>query len=217
MITRRKVLLGGLSTVAAGAVLARRGAADAQSNPMAGMQMPMPATPAPTVQATAPATPTGPHAAVVTPNGSTLPWRLVNGVKVFHLVAEPVHHDDRAGARDRGWGYNGGTPGSDDRSRRRRSRAASTSPIDSRSRRRVHWHGVLLPNGMDGVAGSHAARDPARRDVRLRVHAAAPGHVHVPPALRRDDPDGPRHDGDVHRASARAARPSCRIATSRSC
>src|SRR5262245_35477713 len=27
---------------------------------------------------------------VITPNGQTLPWKIVDGVKVFHLVAEPV-------------------------------------------------------------------------------------------------------------------------------
>src|SRR5258705_3927289 len=27
---------------------------------------------------------------VVTPNGSTLPWKILDGVKAFHLVAKPV-------------------------------------------------------------------------------------------------------------------------------
>src|SRR5439155_4746650 len=30
---------------------------------------------------------------VITPNGLTLPWKLVNGVKVYHLIAEPVTHE----------------------------------------------------------------------------------------------------------------------------
>jgi FtsP/CotA-like multicopper oxidase with cupredoxin domain len=34
----------------------------------------------------------------------------------------------------------------------------------------VHWHGIILPNGMDGVAGLTQRSDPARRDLALRVH-----------------------------------------------
>src|ERR1044071_5653597 len=30
---------------------------------------------------------------VTSPNGLTLPWKMVNGVKVYHLVAEPVTHE----------------------------------------------------------------------------------------------------------------------------
>src|SRR5882724_9642579 len=30
---------------------------------------------------------------VITPNGLTLPWKVVNGVKVYHLIAEPVSHE----------------------------------------------------------------------------------------------------------------------------
>jgi hypothetical protein len=30
---------------------------------------------------------------VITPNGSTLPFRVVDGVKIFHLIAEEVTHE----------------------------------------------------------------------------------------------------------------------------
>src|SRR5689334_18119823 len=30
---------------------------------------------------------------VVTPNGATLDWKIVEGVKVYHLVAEEVEHE----------------------------------------------------------------------------------------------------------------------------
>ena len=33
------------------------------------------------------------YKAVITPNGLTLPWKMVDGVKVFHLIAEPVTHE----------------------------------------------------------------------------------------------------------------------------
>ncbi len=53
----------------------------------------------------------GGQVAVVTPNGSTLPLTLVNGVKVGHLVAEAVKHEFTPGLEAEIWGYNGGTPG----------------------------------------------------------------------------------------------------------
>jgi hypothetical protein len=34
----------------------------------------------------------GGQPAVITPNGKALPWRTVNGVKVGHLIAQPVQH-----------------------------------------------------------------------------------------------------------------------------
>jgi manganese oxidase len=30
---------------------------------------------------------------VITPNNISLPWKMVDGVKVFHLIAEPVEHE----------------------------------------------------------------------------------------------------------------------------
>src|SRR5262245_10066393 len=49
--------------------------------------------------------------AVITPNGTTLPWRIVNGVKVGHLVAAPVQNEFAPGLSAECWGYNGSTPG----------------------------------------------------------------------------------------------------------
>ena len=44
---------------------------------------------------------------VVTLNGWTLPWRMNNGVKEFHLVAEPVVREMAPGFKAHLWGYNG--------------------------------------------------------------------------------------------------------------
>ena len=41
----------------------------------------------------------------------------------------------------------------------------------------VHWHGIFLPNGMDGVSGLTQRAIPVGRDVPLRVHAAPVRHV----------------------------------------
>ena len=43
---------------------------------------------------------------VVTLNGWTLPWRMNNGVKEFHLVAEPVVREMAPGFNAHLWGYN---------------------------------------------------------------------------------------------------------------
>ncbi len=48
---------------------------------------------------------------VVTLNGWTLPWRDNQGVKEFHLVAEPVVREMAPGFKAHLWGYNGQSPG----------------------------------------------------------------------------------------------------------
>src|SRR5882762_6430315 len=48
---------------------------------------------------------------VTTPNGTSLPFRMENGVKVFHLTAEPVKREFVDGFAVNCWGYNGTTPG----------------------------------------------------------------------------------------------------------
>ena len=52
-----------------------------------------------------------PYNPVVTPNGWTLPWRMNQGVKEFHLVAEPVVREMCEGFKAHLWGYNGQSPG----------------------------------------------------------------------------------------------------------
>ncbi|MEK9816388.1 MAG: twin-arginine translocation signal domain-containing protein, partial [Limnobacter sp.] len=52
-----------------------------------------------------------PYNPVVTLNGWTLPWRMNNGVKEFHLVAEPVLREMAPGMTAHLWGYNGQSPG----------------------------------------------------------------------------------------------------------
>ena len=89
---------------------------------------------------------------VVMPNGATLPFEKKGGVKVFHLTAEPVQHEIAPGLTIEAWGYNGMTPGpliecvEGDK-----VRIYVTNKLPEATT--VHWHGVFLPNGMDGVAG----------------------------------------------------------------
>jgi len=41
---------------------------------------------------------------VVTPNNVSLPWKIVAGVKVYHLVAEEVEHEFAPGLKAQCWG-----------------------------------------------------------------------------------------------------------------
>ena len=48
---------------------------------------------------------------VRTPNGATLPWKMVNGFKEFHLTIEEIDWEVAPGMKIKGGGYNGRTPG----------------------------------------------------------------------------------------------------------
>jgi FtsP/CotA-like multicopper oxidase with cupredoxin domain len=170
---RRKFIR--LSGVAAGAVLAARtravaaqdhaghkpADAEAAREPAhvhgsATNEPPSAALPAVTVPATPVDVPrlaaAGNVPAVITPNGSTLPLRLVAGVKVGHLIAGPVQHTFAPGLSAECWGYNGSTPGPTiEVVEGDRLRIYVTNRLPEPST--VHWHGVIVPNGMDGVAG----------------------------------------------------------------
>src|SRR4029077_8000624 len=86
------------------------------------------------------------------PDGALLPSRVQNGVRVFHLRAEPVRHQIAPGLDVQAWGYNGTTPGPVlEASEGERVRIYVTNALPEATS--IHWHGVLVPNGMDGVAG----------------------------------------------------------------
>jgi FtsP/CotA-like multicopper oxidase with cupredoxin domain len=81
---------------------------------------------------------------------------MVDGVKVGHLVAEVVQHEFAPGLRAECWGYNGGTPGPTIEAvegDRVRLYVSNRLPEPTS----VHWHGLILPNGMDGVSGLNQA------------------------------------------------------------
>ena len=93
-----------------------------------------------------------PYNAVVTLNGWTLPWRMNNGVKEFHLVAEPVIREIAPGMKATLWGYNGQSPGPTiEVVEGDRVRVFVTNKLPEHTT--MHWHGQRLPNGMDGVGG----------------------------------------------------------------
>lgn len=89
---------------------------------------------------------------VVTPNGRTLGYRMNDGVKEFHLIAEEVEHEFGPGNRIKAWGYNGSTPGPTiEAVEGDRVRIYVTNKLPEHTT--VHWHGILLPWGMDGISG----------------------------------------------------------------
>jgi len=94
---------------------------------------------------------------VVSPDVPHLPFTVENGVKVFHIVAEPVHGEIMPGRAMDAWGFNGSVPG-------------PTIEIDEGDRVRLvvhnnlpemfamHWHGLEVPMEMDGGPG--LSQDP---------------------------------------------------------
>ncbi|HEV2378900.1 MAG TPA: copper oxidase [Terriglobia bacterium] len=94
-----------------------------------------------------------------TPDIPDLPWQIDNGVKVFHLVAEPVKQQILPGKTIDVWGYNGTSPG-------------PTIQITEGDRVRIvvdnhlpeptsmHWHGFEIPHNMDGGPG--ISQDPIK-------------------------------------------------------
>jgi FtsP/CotA-like multicopper oxidase with cupredoxin domain len=101
-----------------------------------------------------------PYNPVVTLNGWTLPWRMRNGWKEFHLVAEPVVREMAPGMKAHLWGYNGQSPGPTiECLEGDRVRIFVTNKLPEHTT--IHWHGVRLPNGMDGVGGLTQPHIPA--------------------------------------------------------
>ena len=118
---------------------------------------------------------------VRTPNASTLPWTWNQGVKEFHLVAEPVKREFAPGMTVDCWGYNGQTPGPTiEAVEGDRLRIFVTNRLPERTS--MHWHGLLLPNGMDGVSGlTQPAILPGETymyELTLRQHGTLMYHPH---------------------------------------
>ena len=93
-----------------------------------------------------------PYTPVITPNGSTLPWKMVDGVKEFRLTVEEIDWEIAPGMTIKAWGYNGQTPGPTiEAVEGDRVRIFVTNKLPEPTA--VHWHGIILPSGMDGVQG----------------------------------------------------------------
>ncbi len=144
MDSRRRNFLTTAGAAALGvAAVSRAGAATLPEAPMqtsAVMQPPLQSTSGP------------PYNPVVTLNGWTLPWRMREGWKEFHLIAEPVVREIAPGMKANLWGYNGQSPGPTiEAVEGDRVRIFVTNRLPEHTT--IHWHGLILPCGMDGVGG----------------------------------------------------------------
>jgi len=145
MFTRRNLIAAasGLATSLAAATVGRSALA----------ALPEPAT-SPGPKMAPPLQPsTGrPFHPVVTLNGWSAPWRMNGQWKEFHLVAEPVVRELAPGMKANLWGYNGSSPGPTiEAVEGDYVRLFVTNRLPEHTT--IHWHGQLLPAGMDGVGG----------------------------------------------------------------
>jgi FtsP/CotA-like multicopper oxidase with cupredoxin domain len=129
----------------------------------------------------APAQPGIDYKPVVTPNNPKLPWKIVDGVKVFHLIAEEVDHPFAPGLKAKCWGYNGSVHGPTiEAVEGDRVRFYVTNRLPEPTT--VHWHGLILPNGMDGVGGltQHIIHpdETYKYEFPLRQHGTFMYHPH---------------------------------------
>jgi len=118
---------------------------------------------------------------VITPNGSTLPYKVVEGIKVFHLIAEEVDHEFAPGLRARCWGFNGQVHGPTiEAVEGDQVRIYVTNRLPENTS--IHWHGLLVPSGMDGVGGlSQKTIEPGetyKYEFKLRQHGTYMYHPH---------------------------------------
>jgi FtsP/CotA-like multicopper oxidase with cupredoxin domain len=115
-----------------------------------------------------------PYNPVVTLNGWTCPWRMNQGVKEFHLVAEPVVREIAPGMKATLWGYNGQSPGPTiEVVEGDRVRIFVTNKLPEHTT--IHWHGQRLPNGMDGVGGLNQPQIPVGKTFVYEFEARRPG------------------------------------------
>ena len=89
---------------------------------------------------------------VTTPDVRDLPFMMENGIKVFHLIAEPVKQVIVPGRTFDLWGFNGSAPGPTIHANEGdRIRIVFDNHLPEPTG--IHWHGLELPIEMDGVPG----------------------------------------------------------------
>ena len=185
-LSRRQVLGSGAVTLAASALV------NSLARPAYAAELaPAPPAPLPDARAAlpargvkdwlAPGQPGSDYSPVVVPNGAKLPWKVVDGVKVFHLVAEEVEHEYAPGIKAKCWGYNGHVHGPlIEAVERDRVRIYVTNRLTAPTT--LHCHGVLLENGMDGVGGLNQKAilpgETYKYEFTLRQHGTCMYHSH---------------------------------------
>ena len=182
MVTRREALA--TAAVAAGGVVLASGANTAKASQGdvtgRGWSKSYSGGP-PDVRPLPPGKPGEDYTPTITPGGATLPFRIVEGAKVFHLVAEEVSHEFAPGLQAKCWGYNGRVHGPTiEALEGERVRIYVTNKLTAPTT--VHWHGLFLPSGMDGVGGlNQRVINPGetfKYEYTLRQHGTFMYHSH---------------------------------------
>ena len=150
---------------------------------------------------------------VIIPNGSTLPFSVIGDAKIFHLIAEEVDHEFAPGLRARCWGFNGQVHGPTiEAVEGDNVRIYVTNKLPENTS--IHWHGLLLPSGMDGVAGLSQKNIEPGETYRYEFKLQPARNIYVPLSLRRHDPDSTRDDGNVYHSSENSDQSEGRTETS---
>ena len=153
--------------------------------------------------------PEGPPVAVQSPDLKDLPFTLDNGVKVFHLIAEPVKRKIVPNKTIDVWGYNGSAPGPAIQiTQGDRVRIVVDNHLPEPTS--MHWHGFEIPHSMDGGPG--ISQDPilpgGRFVYEFTLHQAGTFFYHSHMAMQEmmgmlgafimhpKIPDSPRVDKD---------------------
>ena len=213
MFNRRKFMTGAASAAAGSALLSKVTAQEANASSERATNGVQAATRSqtPTNERFAPGEPGNDYNPVITPNGSTLPWKVVDGVKVYHLIAEPVRHEIAPGLVADCWGFNGQVHGPTiEAVEGDRVRIYVTNRLPAPTA--IHWHGILLPNGMDGVGGLNQKviqpGETFKYEFPLRQHGTHMYHSHHDEmtqmalgmlgliVIHPRNPTGPRPDRD---------------------
>jgi FtsP/CotA-like multicopper oxidase with cupredoxin domain len=151
MVTRRDALVSSAAAATGALLLSRSVEASQADRGGGGWEKSYSGGPA-DAPALAPGQPGRDYTPTVTPGGATLPFKVVDGVKVFHLKAEEVAHEFAPGLKATCWGYNGRCHGPTlEAVEGDRVRVYVTNKLSAPTT--IHWHGIYLPNGMDGVGG----------------------------------------------------------------
>jgi FtsP/CotA-like multicopper oxidase with cupredoxin domain len=179
-MTRREAVLTGAALTSGAALLAAKPAAAAPRSEARSWEASYSGSP-PSQTPLPPGQPGRDYTPSVTLGGATLDWKVVDGVKVYHLVAEEVLHEFAPGLKAKCWGYNGRVHGPTiEAVEGDRVRVYVTNKLPASTT--VHWHGVFLPSGMDGVGGlSQRAIQPGetfKYEWTFRQHGTLMYHSH---------------------------------------
>jgi manganese oxidase len=119
---------------------------------------------------------------VITPNGKTMTWTLdKDGAKVFRITIDKCTHEVASGMVINAWCYNGQTPGPTiEVVEGDLLRIYVINKLPEASA--IHWHGIFLPNGMDGVSGlNQKPIEPGetfKYEFRMKQHGTFMYHSH---------------------------------------